>query len=121
MTKPAFDELFRKLESRAKCSVRVHPLATIALYGPTNRLATKITVGIVPSAGVEAIRRFHWLTPNQEIRKCTRTMRSITDTIEASGAKSVVMKAGIVGCEHDSHPLESCPKCPYWVARSARV
>jgi hypothetical protein len=38
----------KRLSKRAKRGFRGYPLATIALYGPDDRTATKLTVGIVP-------------------------------------------------------------------------
>jgi hypothetical protein len=38
-----------RLSKRAKRGFRGYPLATVALYGPDDRTATKLTVGIVPA------------------------------------------------------------------------
>jgi hypothetical protein len=39
---------------RTKRGLRGHPVATVALYGPDDTKATKLTVGIVPAADAEA-------------------------------------------------------------------
>src|SRR6516162_2137440 len=39
----------KRLSKRARRGFRGHPIATVALYGPDDRAATKLTVGIVPS------------------------------------------------------------------------
>src|ERR1700692_4810510 len=44
----------KRLSKRAKKGFRGWPLATIALYGPDDSTATKLTVGIVPAEDAEA-------------------------------------------------------------------
>ena len=39
----------KRLSKRAKKGFRGWPLATVALYGPDDGTATKLTVGIVPA------------------------------------------------------------------------
>ena len=39
----------KRLSKRAKRGFRGWPLATVALYGPNDTMATKLTVGILPS------------------------------------------------------------------------
>jgi hypothetical protein len=40
----------KRLRKRAKRGLRGYPVATVALYGPDETRATKLTVGIVPAA-----------------------------------------------------------------------
>ena len=44
----------KRLNKRAKRGFRGWPLATVALYGPDDTMATKLAVGIVPSEDAEA-------------------------------------------------------------------
>ena len=44
----------KRLSKRAKRGFRGYPIATVALYGPDDRAATKLTVGIVPAEHAEA-------------------------------------------------------------------
>ena len=39
----------KRLDKKARRGFRGWPLATVALYGPDDRLATKLSVGIVPA------------------------------------------------------------------------
>ena len=43
----------KRLSKRAKKGFRGWPLATVALYGPDDTMATKLTVGIVPGEDAE--------------------------------------------------------------------
>jgi hypothetical protein len=44
----------KRLSKRAKKGFRGWPVATVALYGPDDTTATKLTVGIVPAEHAEA-------------------------------------------------------------------
>ena len=46
----------KRLDKKAKKGFRGWPLATVALYGPDDRLATKLSVGIVPAEDAEPHR-----------------------------------------------------------------
>jgi hypothetical protein len=55
------DRARKGLEKKAKRGLRGWPMATVALYGPDDRLATRLSVGIMPAEGTEPIglRRWH--------------------------------------------------------------
>ena len=38
----------KTLEKKLKSGFKGYPLATIAFYGPTDKVATKLVVGIIP-------------------------------------------------------------------------
>ena len=42
----------KRLNKRAKRGFRCYPLATVPLYGPDDRTAEKLTVGIMPGSGI---------------------------------------------------------------------
>ena len=52
----------KRLSKRAKRGFRGWPLATVALYGPDDSTATKLTVGIVPAEEAEATDLRRWLS-----------------------------------------------------------
>ncbi|MGQ9873599.1 MAG: hypothetical protein ACUVQO_22915 [Leptodesmis sp.] len=95
-----------------------YPAATVAFYGPDDRLATKVAVGIVDQDNeVQALER--WFSQDEsDIRRQNSVFREILRFIETQGAKSVVMTDGIFGCPHEEgidYPEgESCPQCPFW-------
>jgi hypothetical protein len=55
----------KKLSKRAKTRFRGWPLATIALYGPDDTMATKLTVGILPGEDAEATDLRRWPSKDQ--------------------------------------------------------
>ena len=55
----------KRLDRKAKKGLRGWPVATVALYGPDDRRATKLAVGIVPAEGAEASDLRRWLSEGQ--------------------------------------------------------
>jgi hypothetical protein len=111
----------KRLSKRAKKGFRGWPVATVALYGPDDSRATKLTVGIVPAkdAGATDLRR--WFSKEEnEIRDDIRVAEEVLAFITESGAKSVVMTDRIIGCPHEEgidYEGPTCPACPFWAGR----
>jgi len=95
-------------------------VATVALYGPTDTVATKTAVGIVRAEGQEPDLR-RWFSKGGDIRTDPEIEREVVEFIHAQGVKSVIMTGGIIGCPHEEgidYPEgKSCPECPYWAGR----
>jgi hypothetical protein len=92
-----------------------YPIATIAFYGPDDRTATKIAVGIVDQhSQVLDIKRWTGsdVATNPEIKA------GIDAFITEHRVKDVVITEGILGCPHeegiDFPEGEDCPHCPFW-------
>ena len=100
---------------------RGYPVATIAYYGPDDKNATKVAVGIVTFENKEPSILKRWFNENIDIRKDRITNEEIIEFIKENEAKSVVMAERIMGCPHEEgvdYPDGSkCPKCPYWAIR----
>jgi hypothetical protein len=111
----------KRLTKRAKRGFRGWPLATVALYGPNDTMATKVTVGILPAedAKVNDLRR--WLSKDQtDIRDDIRVTEEVLAFIIEAGAKSVEMTDTIIGCPHEEgidYEGATCPACPFWAGR----
>jgi hypothetical protein len=58
----------KRLSTRAKRGFRGYPLATVALYGPDDRTATKFAVGIVPAEHADATELRRWFSEGADIR-----------------------------------------------------
>jgi hypothetical protein len=86
----------KRLSKRAKKGFRGWPVATVALYGPDDTKATKLTVGIVPAedAGATDLRR--WFSEQQtDIRDDIRVTEEVLAFItEAGGRLTVVASHG---------------------------
>jgi hypothetical protein len=93
----------------------------VAFYGPDDRRATKVAVGIVPAEGAEADPLQRWFSEHEDTRADPGIARQIGEFIEAHGAKSVILVDRIIGCPHEEgvgYPEgTACPQCPFWANR----
>jgi len=127
--KPSSPWLGRKV----KQGFRGYPAATIAFYGPTAELATKVVVGIFKQEHGDADPLEKWFSQNSDIRSNDdfaeelvafiklHDVKSVVVTDGIIDVKSVVVTDGIIGCPHEEgidYPEgKSCPECPYWAGR----
>lgn len=58
----------KRLGKRDKKGFRGYPVATVALYGPEDTVATKLTVGIVPAQNAEVTDLRRWFSEGSDIR-----------------------------------------------------
>jgi hypothetical protein len=110
----------KRLSKRARRGFRGYPVATIALYGPDDTRATKLTVGIVPGRNAEVADLRRWFSGETDVRDDAAVAQEILAFIEAAGAKSVVMTDRIIGCPHEEgidYQGTTCPHCPFWAGR----
>jgi len=112
----------KRLRKRAKRGLRGYPVATVALYGPDDTRATKLTVGIVPAedADVADLRRRRWFSEGADIRNDADVAAEVPAFIDAVGARSIVITDRIIGCPHEEgidYEGPICPACPFWVGR----
>lgn len=107
-----------RLKKRARKGARGYPVASIALYGPMAKVATKVVVGITisESSGIGPLER--WYSPDQDARNNPQILKSVLAFLEAQGVRSVVMPDRLLGCPHeegiDYPDGGQCPRCPYW-------
>lgn len=95
-----------------------YPLATIAFYGPDNRYASKVVVGVKPreEGTISVLER--WFADNLDVRRDPGIGREIQEFLRLHRVRSAVMAEGIIGCPHEEgvdYPEgEECPECPFW-------
>jgi hypothetical protein len=110
-----------KLNKKAKRGFQGYPVATITYYGPDDRQASKVSVGIVLDEGGDVAFLERWFNERQDIRKDPGVNEKIVRFLSKHGAKSVVIPDRILGCPHEEgkdYPEgEKCPKCSYWAIR----
>jgi hypothetical protein len=99
-----------------------YPIATIAYYGPDNKTASKVVVGIVRSGNdQEPLELRKWFARDQDLRMDSAIIHEMVDFIQAHSVHRVAMVDKIIGCPHEEgidYPLEeACPQCPYWANR----
>ena len=111
----------KALSKKAKKGFRGYPIATIALYGPTDKKATKLVVGIVPREHADAERMKKWYS-DDDIMKEYDIFEEVLEFIKTNGARTVGMADRIIGCPHEEgidYPEGgSCPLCPFWEGRN---
>ena len=111
----------KTLAKKLKNGFKGYPVATIALYGPTDKTATKLVVGIVPHERADADQLKKWYADG-DIMKKPGIAEEVLQFIKENNAKSVAMTDRIIGCPHESgidYPEgQSCPQCPFWDGRN---
>ena len=110
----------KRLGKKAKKGFRGFPVATIALYGPDNQQATKLTVGIILAEDQEPAELRRWFSDQTDIREDPGIAEEILALIDQFGVRSVAMVDRIIGCPHEEgidYEGPTCPHCPYWAGR----
>ena len=109
------------LRKKTKKGFRGYPVATIAYYGPDDRRATKVAVGIAESEAGGVAHMGRWLSEASDVRTDSQINEAILKFIESHGVRSVAMYERIIGCPHEEgidYPEgEKCPRCPFWATR----
>lgn len=111
----------KAIKRKARKGFRGYPIGTVALYGPDDRKATKIVVGIVLGEDQEPAQLERWLTEGGDVRNDPDIPQAVVEFLRENKVKSVVMTDRIIGCPHEEgidYPEgETCPQCPFWANR----
>jgi hypothetical protein len=109
------------LTKMANRKYRGFPVATVAFYGPDDRRASKVAVGIVERDGGEATHLERWFSESADVRDDSSITKAILEFVERHRAMTIVLSDRIIGCPHEEgidYPLdETCPQCPFWANR----
>jgi tetratricopeptide (TPR) repeat protein len=110
------------LRNRAKKGFLGYPVATIAFYGPDDRRATKVALGIIFDEDDETRREMNrWFSAKGDIRRDASVFEAMFRLTQSRGVRSVAMPEEILGCPHeediDYAEGEWCPQCPFWAGR----
>ena len=109
-----------QLKKKADRGFRGYPVATVAFYGPDDKCATKVAVGIVQNEHDEADRMERWFA-DDDVRKDPTINDQILEFIQSQGVRSVVITDRIIGCPHEEgidYPEgQKCPQCTFWAKR----
>ena len=96
-------------------SKQKYPIGTVALYGPNDKITTKIVAGVIERDGAEPILE-RWMGTN--IQDSPKVKRQTQEFFKKHGVKSVAATDRNIGCPHeegeDFPHGENCPFCPYW-------
>src|SRR5215204_4902861 len=110
----------KRLTKKAKKGFRGFPVATVAFYGPDNRRASKLAVGIVLAENEEAVELKRWFAEPGDVREDLRVAEEVLAYMEGFGVRSVAMVDQIIGCPHEEgidYQGPTCPLCPFWAGR----
>ena len=110
----------KRLQKKAKRGFRGYPVATIGFYGPDDRTASKVAVGIVAGENEEVSALERWYSKDTDVRNNPEIGEAIQGFIERHDVKTVAMTDRIIGCPHEEgvdYEGTTCPKCLYWSIR----
>lgn len=117
---PPMSAARKALNKKARRRSVGFPIATVAYYGPTDQLATKVAVGII-DAQDKTVALERWFSTTQDARIDEDIRQAIMAFIESHNVYRVAMFDRIIGCPHEEgvdYPEgESCPQCPFWKGR----
>lgn len=107
---------------KAREGFQGYSIATVAYYGPDDKFASKVAVGILLSEkDREAVYLKRWFSDGIDVRLDRSIAQEITEFIESHNPRSVAITDRIIGCPHEEvkdYPKgESCPECPFWAGR----
>lgn len=109
------------LQKLANRRFRGYPVATIAFYGPDDRRATKVAVGVIKAEEAEADPLERWYSQDSDVRDDAAIVGAIHAFLDGQAVKTVVMSDRLIGCPHeegkDYPDGQVCPQCPFWADR----
>src|SRR5689334_13715439 len=104
----------KRLTKKAKKGFRGYPVATVAFYGPDDRRASKLAVGIVLAENEEAVELKRWFAEPGDVREDARVAEEVLAYMDGFGVRSVAMVDRIIGCPRgrDRLPGTDLPLVP---------
>ena len=75
----------KRLTKKAKKGFRGFPVATVAFYGPDDRRASKLTVGIVLAENQEAAELKRWFAEPGDVREDLRVAEEVLAYMDGFG------------------------------------
>src|SRR3954469_16677499 len=79
----------KRLTKKAKKGFRGFPVATVAFYGPDNRRASKVAVGIVLAENEEAVETKRWFAEQGDVREDVGVAEEVEDVRVAEEVEDV--------------------------------
>ena len=77
------------LTKKSNRGFRGYPVATVAFYGPDDRRASKVAVGLISAEGAEAAHLERWFSDTDDVRDDSAIAVAILEFIEMHRAKTV--------------------------------
>lgn len=125
MSEGKAETLLRRIVTKAKRGYRGDPLATIAFYGPDDKQASKLVVGISPSANAGITETHSFCNADIDVRNDAELLGLVLAFLKSKSVKSLIITDGVCGCPHQEgvdYPEGSvCQYCDYWAGRARDV
>lgn len=113
------DRLLKALRKKARKGDQGYPIATIAFYGPNDRLAKKVVVGIIAQRGSFPVLRKRYA--EQDARNEADILQAVLTCILGASPASVAILDQILGCPHEEgidYPVnQDSPNCACWAGQ----
>jgi hypothetical protein len=97
-------------------------MATVAFYGPDDKLATKVVVAVFSRAGGKVERMEKWYSRVSDVREDELIRQEIVAFVKNHHVAHAITTEGIIGCPHEEgidYPVgEFCPLCLFWKGRN---
>ena len=101
-----------------------YPLGTVAVYGPTDKQATKVVASVVPFANARPTAVKKWSVGAGDIRENATIQSELSLFLKENLVARAIVTEEVVGCPHEDgvdYPHGStCPFCPFWATRPSR-
>ena len=114
-----------RLERKAERGFQGYPIGTVAFYGPDNRRASKVAVGISRDDRGKVREMEKWVSDVADVRDDPEIGAQVLSFLQHHHVRSVVIGPGILGCPHEEgidYPIGGvCPQCPYWAGRERPI
>jgi len=87
------------LPKKAERGFHGYPIATIAFYGPNDKLATKVAVSIIPTENHEPDLLERWFSDSGlDVRHDPAIGEQVVAFLKTHAVRSTVVADGIIGC-----------------------
>ncbi len=119
---PASKNRQKRKKPRQQKKKRSHLAITVALYGPTDAVATKMVASAIHEVSGDTKEMKKWYSEGPgDVREIEAVVRGLADMIEKWKPDNVISPDRIIGCPHeegiDYPDGTSCPECPFWAGR----
>ena len=110
------------LRSKPRQGFQGYPVATVAFYGPTDKLATKVAVSIILTENGQPDFLQRWFSNGElDVRSDPAIGEEVLASLKAHSPRTTAVADRIIGCPHeegtDYPDGTSCPQCPFWAGR----
>ena len=102
------------LTKRANKGFRGYPIGTVAFYGPNDRRASKVAVGVVPREGAEATELERWFSDEGDVEMTRtsppRSRHSSNGTMSRVWSSQIESSAALMRRKSTIHVARNVPR-----------